>query len=191
MIDYLVRPGPFRRETAWRLADGALVEAPLGKTERLWPLASLRTLRIATGTNRYVPDETVMRLTFRKGAVNIGSYSFRRIGDYEDQGSVFTGFVRAVCAEAARIAPAARFEAGQSRAVGVFTGAMVLMGVGVVMLIGVALSAGFRGLGLDLAARLAFGLLLMIAAQPWVSGAGTRRFDPLAPSPRALAGGRP
>ena len=37
-----------------------------------------------------------------------------------------------------------------------------------VLLLLVALRAGASGLGLDLAARLSFGLLLMIAAQPWL-----------------------
>jgi hypothetical protein len=187
---YVVRPGPFRKYAAWRLADGVLVQGEDGRADRAWPLSSLRALRLAPGTNRYVPDETVLRLAFRRGAVSLGSHSFHRVGEYENQTQTFTPFVRALCVEAARLAPKARFESGSARVAGVFLGAMMLLGAGVVLLLLVALRAGASGLGLDLAARLGFGLLLMMAIQPWLSGAGVHRFDPLAPTPGALAGGR-
>ena len=191
MNGYTVRPGPFRKYAAWRLADGVLIQGEDGRADRAWPLSTLRALRLAPGTNRYVPDETILRLIFRRGAVSLGSHSFHRLGEYENQSQAFTPFVRALCAEAARLAPKARFEAGSGRVAGVFLGAMALLGIGVLLLLLVALRAGASGLGLDLAARLACGLLLMVAIQPWISGAGVHRFDPLAPTPSALAGGRP
>jgi hypothetical protein len=186
---YLVRQGAFRKATAWRLADQALVESRAGRREKVWPLAALRLIRIAPGTNRYVPGETVMRLVFRRGAVSIGSHSFRGVAHYEDQSRGFAPFVRAVCAEAAQAAPTARFETGGMQTASVFLGAMVLMGIGVAALLIVAVTTGASGLGLDLAARLSFGLLLMLAVQPWVSGVGPRRFDPLAIPVGVLPGG--
>ena len=178
MTAYVVRQGAFRRETTWRLTEGALVESQAGARERAWPFSALRLVRIAPGANRYVPGETVMRMAFRRGTVAIGSHSFRGVAQYEDQSRAFAAWVRAVCAEAARTAPGARFEAGTAWTGGVFLGAMVLLGLGVAALLAVSLSTGASGLGLDLAARLSFGLMLMIAVQPWLSAAGSRRFDP-------------
>ncbi len=191
MTDYAVRQGAFRQETTWSLTEDALVESQAGRRERVWPFSALRLVRIAPGTNRYVPGETVMRMVFRRGALNIGSHSFRGLARYEDQSRAFTAWVRAVCAEAARTAPHARFEAGVAWASGVFLGAMVLLGLGVAALLAVSLTPGANGLGLDLAARLSFGLLLMIAVQPWLSAAGSRRFDPAAIPADLLSGRRP
>lgn len=190
MTAYAVRQGAFRGETTWRLTEGALIESQAGRRERVWPFSALRLIRIAPGANRYVPGETVMRMVFRRGAVNIGSHSFRGLALYEDQSRAFATWVRAVCAEAARTAPGARFEAGVIWTGGVFLGAMVLLGAGVAALLVVSLSTGASALGLDLAARLSFGLMLMIAVQPWLSAAGSRRFDPAAIPAEVLAGRR-
>jgi hypothetical protein len=175
----------------WRLTDQALVESRAGRRERLWPLNSLRRVHISPGANRYLPDETVLRLVFRRGALNIGSHSFRGLARYEDQTRAFTAWVRAVCAEAASAAPGARFESGAMAMAGVFTGAMVLLGIGVAALLLVSITTGASGLGLDLAARLSFGLMLMIAVQPWIAGRGLKQFDPCAIPASVLAGGRP
>jgi hypothetical protein len=189
VIDYRVRQGAFRKETAWRLSEDALVESQAGRRDRVWPLSALRAVRIAPGTNRYVPGEMVMRLAFRRGAVSIGSHSFRGVARYEDQTSAFAAWVRAVCAEAARLAPGARFESGAAQTAGVFLGAMILLGAGIAALLAVSMSTGFSGFGIDLAARLSFGLMLMFAIQPWVSGAGSKRFDPLVIPIAVLPGG--
>jgi hypothetical protein len=188
---YAVRQGAFRKETTWSLTEGALVESQAGRGERVWPFSALRQIRIAPGANRYVPGEVVMRMVFyRRRAIDIGSHSFRGVARYEDRSRVFAAWVRSVCAEAARTAPGARFEAGAAWTGGVFLGAAVLLGIGVAALLAVSLSTGANLLGLDLAARLSFGLLLMIAIQPWLSAAGSRRFDPLAIPADVLAGRR-
>ena len=190
MTLYVTRPGPFTPPTTWRVEAGALSENRIGRPERRWPLSGVRVVRLAPAANRYVPDTAVLRVVFRTRAVSIGSHSFEGLGHYRDQTQAFGGFVRALCAEVAAAAPAARFEAGRDRAAGVFTGAMAILAAGIVFMLLASVAGGLYALGLNLTARLAFVLLLMVAAQPWLAGAGPRRFDPGHVTAETLAGGR-
>lgn len=192
MSGYAVRRGPFEKTMTFRLSGGDLVQSLPGKPDKAWPLHHLRAVRIAPGVNRYVPDEIVLRLVFRKGAirlgaVSMGSHSFQGLANYADQRASFIPFAREVCREAANVTPPVRFEHGAARAAGVFTGAMMILGAGVILLLIAALGAGAAGLGVDLAARLAFVLMVMLAVQPWLTGAGPRRFDPRSIPPDVLS----
>jgi hypothetical protein len=183
---YTVRRGPFEKAATFRLSDGELIQSIEGKPDKHWTLSQLRRARIAPGTNRYVPDEQVLLLHFHKRIVALGSHSFHSLGDYTDQRPAFAAFAREVCRQAAELAPQAKFQAGAARAAGVFTGAVAILGVGIVLLIVTAVGAGAAGLGIDLGARLIFVLLLMLAAQPWLVGVGPKAFDPRSIPPGLL-----
>ena len=176
-MTYTVRRGLFDQPTTFRLDGETLIESRGGK-DKAWPLGELRAARLAAGTNRYVPGERILRLSFRKGALSVGSHSVAGLAQYRDQGEAFADFVQDVCETAVLAAPAARFEAGSPRGAGLFIGAAAILGCGIALILLVAVAARQWALGAELVARFAFALLLMLAVAPWLSGAKARRFDP-------------
>lgn len=176
-MSYTVRRGPFEKPVTWRLDGDALVQRR-NSTEMSWRLDQLRIVRLTAGTNRYSPGERVLRLGFRKGGVSIGSHDYRGIAQYQDQGEAFSNLVRDICETARIAAPAARFEGGDSRGVGLFFGAAAILGCGIGLLLIGAVAARAWALGADLAARFVFVLLLMLAVAPWLPGGRARGFDP-------------
>jgi hypothetical protein len=178
-VTYTVRRGLFDKAATWRLEGDALIESRDGK-DKAWPLEGLRVARLVAGTNRYVPGERILRLSFRKGGVGISSHSVAGLAQYRDQGETFSDFVREVCEAAGVAAPKARFEGGTNRGAGLFIGAAAILGCGIVLLLIGAVAARQWGLGAELVARFVFVLLLMLAVAPWLPGAQARRFDPRA-----------
>jgi hypothetical protein len=184
-VSYTVRRGLFDKPAAWRLDGDVLVESRDGK-DKAWPLEGLRAARLVAGTNRYVPGERILRLSFRKGSVGVSSHSVMGLAQYRDQGEAFSDLVREVCARASLVAPTARFEGGANRGAGLFVGAAAILGCGIVMLLLGAVAARQWALGAELVARFSFVLLLMLAVAPWLPGAQARRFDPRAVPPDLL-----
>ena len=176
-MSYTVRRGLFDKPATWRLEGETLIESRDGK-DKAWPLGELRVARLLPGTNRYVPGERILRLSFRKGGVGISSHSVMGIAQYRDQGDAFSELVRDVCERAGTAAPAARFEGGANRGAGLFVGAAAILGCGIVVLLLGAVVARQWALGAELVSRFAFVLLLMLAIAPWLPGARARRFDP-------------
>ena len=185
-MSYTVRRGLFDKPATFRLDGETLIESRDGK-DKAWPLGELRAARLAAGTNRYVPGERILRLSFRKGGVAVSSHTVAGMAQYRDQGEAFADFVQNVCEAAAAAAPAARFEAGSNRGAGLFIGAAAILGCGIVLILLGAVAARQWALGAELVARFAFVLLLMLAVAPWLPGARARRFDPRA-VPRDLLG---
>ena len=182
-MKYTVRRTPFGPPTTWRLDGGVLTEQ--GRKTRHWPLADLRSVRILRTNTRRSADTRVLRLTFGARTVSIGSHSLTGRLTITDQTQVFAAFARAVCEQAAHHAPRARFEAGGARIGGIFAGAVAIFGVGLVLVLAATITAGAFTLGLELATRLAFVLILMLAAWPWIGELDRRSFDPKA-VPREL-----
>ena len=170
---YAARARPWARRVEWRLADETLTGA--GRT---YPLTELRGVRIARGDGRYAPDALMVRLIFRRGAVALSSLSFRDRLSPTDQAPELAAFTRSLLDAAARLAPRARYETGAAMFPGLFVGAGAILAVGVLLVLMATVTAGAYALGVELAARLSFALMLMLAAWPWVGGMGVRRFDP-------------
>ena len=178
---YAARARPWARLAEWRLEDGTLTGP--GRTYRI---ADLRAVRLSRGDGRYAPDALMARLVFRKGAVGLSSLSFRDRLSPTDQTPELAAFLRALLAQAAELAPLARYDTGRALIPGLFLGAVGILAVGVVLVLLATVAAGSYALGVELAARLAFALLRMLALWPWIGELGIRRFDPAAIPPGLL-----
>ncbi len=179
---YAARPGPIGKVLTWRLEGDTLVED--GARTRRLPLSDLRAANLSRESRGL--QRRVLRLDFGAGRlIRIPSLSFERALAPQDRSPAFAAFVRRLLAAAAARSAGARFETGESRLARLYAGAAAILGVGLVLTLMAALVADAAALGVELAARLAFVLLLMLAAWPWVVRAGVRSFDPLA-IPREL-----
>ena len=179
---YTCRPRPWARLAEWRLEDDTLSGAV-----RPHRLVDLRSVRIARGDGRYAPDALTVRLSFRTGAVDLSSLSFRDRLSPTDQTPELAAFTEKLLARAALLAPSARYETGKSFVPGLFLGAAAILGAGILAVLLATLAAGSYALGLELAARLSFVLILMFALWPWIAALGLRRFDPAAIPPGLLS----
>lgn len=152
-----------------------------GRRERRWALSDLRVFRLAglPGSPRRAAS-----LSFARGRCVIASHSWRGPGRFEDRMESFSPLVRAIAATAADRAPRARFATAGLELGEAFVWTMGLLGIGAAVLLVASISAGAVSLGLDLAARLLFVLILMLAALPWLRR-GAATLDPRA-IPRAL-----
>ncbi|MFZ5669486.1 MAG: hypothetical protein ACOY4K_08320 [Pseudomonadota bacterium] len=87
----------------------------------------------------------------------------------------FSALARAIAAETAG---QARFTTGRLEIGEAFAWTIGLLAAGAAALVVLSLAGGAPGLGVALAARLVFVLILMLAALPWLSR-GPTRLDPL------------
>jgi hypothetical protein len=159
----------------WVLEGETLVEDGV-RTRRL-PLADLRTANLsreARGLTR-----RILQLDFGRGRlVRIPSLTFEQRLAPADQTPAFAAFARELLATASQAAPSARFETGRSRLTRLYFGAGAILLVGLVLTLLAAFVADAAALGVELAARLGFVLILMIAAWPWIGAFGVRPIDP-------------
>jgi hypothetical protein len=170
---HAARLAPLRPETVWTLTDDSLIESG-GKREHRHALKGLRTLRFAglPGSPRHA-----VVLQFAKGRCVIASHSWRGPGRFEDRTDTYSPFVRALIEQAADLAPRARFATAGLEVGEAFLWTIGLLGLGAVVLLVTSISAGAASLGVALAARLVFVLILMLAALPWFRGR-TATIDP-------------
>jgi hypothetical protein len=176
---YSARTAPFQPETVWALEDGALVETRGTRVRRL-PLAGLTRFRLAApekGARR-----RLLALKFGRERVYIGSQSYKAPGVFEDRLADFSPFARELAAVAAE-ASGARFTLARIEARPALTGVIGLLSVGALVVLIASLSAGMAAVGVDMAARMAFVLILLLAVLPWLSKGDA--FDPFDP-PRDL-----
>jgi hypothetical protein len=164
-----------RPETVWTLSDDSLIETG-GKRERRLLLKDLRTVRFAGLPGS--PRRAVV-LQFARGRCVIASHSWRGPGRFDDRTDTYSPFVRTLVAQAADHAPRARFATAGLEIGEAFLWTIGLLGIGAVVLLVTSISAGAASLGIALAARLVFVLILMLAAQPWLAGR-TGALDPAA-----------
>ncbi len=118
-------------------------------------------------------------LQFAKGRCVVPSHSWRGPGRFDDRMESFAPLVRTLAERAAEVAPRARFATAGLEIGEAFLWTMGLLGLGAIVLLAASVSAGAAGLGVALAARLVFVLILMLAAMPWLKGGGAT-FEPRA-----------
>lgn len=167
------RLAPFQPETVWTLDGGTLVQAR-GGVERRFPLSALTRYRLAApadGSRR-----RALTLVFGRARVVLTSQSYAGPGRFEDRLSSFSTLARAIAAVGADLSPRARFDLARLRARTALTWVMGLLAFGTGATLLFSLTAGMAAVGVDLAARMSFVLILMLAVLPWL-GRGAD-FDP-------------
>lgn len=160
-ISHSARLSPLQGETVWTLEGGEIVERR-GRRARRYSLAKLKSLQSAQGG---------AVLTFARGRLTIPAMSYTRGLRPENRAASFAAFVGAVAGAAAVTTPGARFRnAGTSMAEPLIW--MVgLLGAGALVLLLFAATAGAWTLGVALAARLVFVMILAVGALPWLDRA--------------------
>lgn len=179
-LSHSARLAPFQQPTVWTLKDGTLVETR-GVRVRGFPLSALTRFRVAAAPRG--GRRRVLQLSFGRARMVIIAQSYAGPGRVEDRLDSFSAFVRALSREAADAAPAARFDLARIEARPALTWVIGLLAIGAVAVLVSSLGAGMAGVGIDMAARMSFALILLLAVLPWLSGGDS--FDPRDP-PRDL-----
>lgn len=177
-IAHSARLAPFQPETVWTLEVGTLVETR-GKVVRRFPLSALTRYRLAAPPPSRNGDggrRRALLLTFGRRRLVIASQSYVAPGRFEDRLESFSTLARALAAVGADLSPRARFGLARFQARTALTWIMGLLAFGAAAMLLFSISAGMVAVGLDMAARAAFVLILMIAALPWLNR--TADFDP-------------
>jgi len=145
--------------------DGDTLIETTGKRERRWPLAAARALTLAPPGPG---GRSAAWLSFPRGRVTLVSHSWAGPGRFEDRSESFGSFVRALAARLAEVAPGARVAAAGQGGLDGMTWTVGLLGAGVAVLLIFSLLSTTPGLGVSLAARLLFALILIFAVTPWL-----------------------
>lgn len=177
-VSHRARLAPFQPETVWTLEAGTLTETR-GRIVRRFPLSGLTRYRLAAAPpdrNGRDSRRRVLTLSFGRAKVVMTAQSYAGPGRFEDRLASFSTLARAVAAVGADLAPRARFGVARLQARTALTWVMGLLALGALATLVSSLSAGMAGVGIDMAARMAFVLVLMLAVLPWL-GRGAD-FDP-------------
>ena len=158
-ISHSARLSPLQGETVWTL-DGDAITEQRGRGERRFELAKLKSLQSAQGG---------AILTFARGRLTIPAMSYTRGLRPENRAASFAAFVGAVAAAAAVTTPGARFRNAGAPMAEPLIWMIGLLGAGAVMLLLFAATAGAWTLGVALAARLVFVLILAAGTLPWLN----------------------
>ena len=165
-IVHRARTAPFQPETVWTLEAGTLVETR-GKLVRRFQLSSLTRYRLAASTDG--SHRRALLLTFGRPRLVITSQSYVGPGRYEDRLASFSTLARALAAVGADLSPRAKFGLAKFQARAALTWVMGLLALGAAAMLLFSLSAGMVAVGVDMAARMSFVLILMVAALPWLN----------------------
>ncbi|MDO8409856.1 MAG: hypothetical protein Q7S93_07325 [Phenylobacterium sp.] len=152
------RISPLLPPTEWALEDGELVERR-GSRVRRFRLSELRRLTIADG---------LARADFPRGRVRIPARSFVSGLRLERHDDTFMALTEALAAQGAA-APQVRLGQVRPQVGEMVVWTIALCGAGAVAVIGAAGLIGAWALGLALAARLVFVLILAAAVLPWIT----------------------
>jgi hypothetical protein len=178
------RLSPLIGETTWAIVDGVLIQSR-GKATLALPLSGLtRMTLIPAGPRRAYPSAS---LAFGMRRLTLPSASFGPRG-VEPRSESFSVLIRDLARQAKAASPAARFVlAGAIDRRSPLVWAIALVGAGALVMALMSFSPAAAGIGVSLAARMAFVALLLGAALPWM-GPGGRDFDPAAIPAGALRG---
>jgi hypothetical protein len=168
---------PFTPHETFSLHDGVLTRIA-GRGRKQWPLARLRRFTLGVRRSPYAQPVRFVRLRFGREVQTIACGP--KVEGY-------AAFVSALAHAAARSAPKARFEAEGGRLAGLLILISALLGAGASAMAIAAIMAGLAPLGLDLAARLSFLVILVFALTPWIGRAAPRALDPNALPPALLS----
>lgn len=157
-ISYTARLSPWQGDTVWSLEAGDVVERR-GARERRFALADLVSLRASA-------SGVLLRFRGRR-TLPVPSLSYGGVRP-RDQAASFAPFLAALLDAAPTAAPKARILATTANIGEPLIWIMGLMGAGAVALLLFAATAGEWALGVTLAARLVFVLILAAAALPWL-----------------------
>ena len=184
MSAHSARLSPLTGETTWAIVDGVLIQSR-GKTTLALPLPDLtRMTLIPAGRRRAYPSAS---LAFGMRRVTVPGASFGPRG-VEPRIESFSALVRDLAAQAGSAAPKARFVlAGATDRRTPLLWTIALVGAGALVMALMSFSPAAAGIGVSLAARMAFVGLLLGAALPWLASGG-REFDPAAIPAGALHG---
>ncbi|MBP6547100.1 MAG: hypothetical protein KA220_10315, partial [Phenylobacterium sp.] len=108
-------------------------------------------------------------LTFARGRLTIPAMSYTRGLRPENRAASFAAFVGAVAAAAAVTTPGARFRNAGAPMAEPLIWMIGLLGGGALLLLLFAATAGAWTLGVALAARLVFVMILATGALPWLN----------------------
>lgn len=184
-LRHSARLSPFQPETVWTLEGAELVERR-GPREQRFPLSTLTSFRLAKP--REGGRRRVLTLGFGRRKTILTAQSYLGPGRFDDRLASFSLFARAVAAVAADLAPKARFEiAGVMAPREALTWVMSFLAFGTVVMLLFAFSPGMLAISIEIAARMAFLLILLAAALPWL-GRG-QGLDPHALPEDLLPGG--
>ena len=171
VLSHSVRLAPFQPETVWTLEGAELIERR-GPREQRFALSTLTVFRLARP--REGGRRRVLTLVFGRRKTVLAAHSYAGPGRFEDRLASFSLLARAVAGVAADLAPpganrGARFEMASVLAPREgLTWVMGLLAVGTVSMLLMAFSPGMTGLALEIAARMAFVLILLAAVLPWL-----------------------
>lgn len=115
-------------------------------------------------------------MTFGRRRVVIASQSYVAPGRFEDRLSSFSTLARALAAVGADLAPRAKFGTAGFQVREAFTWVIGLLGLGAAAMLMFSLTAGMAAVGIEMAARMGFVLILLLAALPWLNRSVV--FDP-------------
>uniref|UniRef100_B0SZD7 Uncharacterized protein n=1 Tax=Caulobacter sp. (strain K31) TaxID=366602 RepID=B0SZD7_CAUSK len=170
-LRHSARLAPFQPETVWTLEGAELVERR-GPRERRFPLSSLTVFRLAKP--REGGRRRVLTLVFGRRKTVLTAQSYAGPGRFEDRLASFSLLARAVAGVASDLAPPGtgrgpRFElAGVMAAREGLTWIMGLLAFGTGVMLLLAFTPGMTAMAIALAARMAFVLILLAAALPWL-----------------------
>lgn len=165
-VRHSARLSPFQPETVWTLEGAELVERR-GPREQRFALSALTAFRLAKP--REGGRRRVLTLSFGRRKTILTAQSYLGPGRFDDRLAGFSLFARAVAAVAADLAPRARFElAGVMAPRESLTWVMGFLAFGTVVMLLFAFSPGMLAISIEIAARMAFLLILLAAALPWI-----------------------
>ncbi|MDP2214428.1 hypothetical protein [Phenylobacterium sp.] len=152
------RISPLLPITEWTLTDAELVEQR-GARIRRFALADLRRISVSEG---------LAQIRFTRGQVRIPARSFGRRGQLDDHSDSFARLTEALAAQGAAYAPQLRLGPPRPQGAEMVVWTIALCGAGALAVLGAAATIGAWSLGLALAARLVFVLILAVAVLPWI-----------------------
>ena len=167
-IVLVIPPRPMGPREQYIVEDGVLVRVT-GRKRSNWPLAGLRRFTLGVRRSPYTKPLRFVRLRFggREQIIVCGP-----------EAAGYAAFVSALAQAAVRAAPQVRIEAERGRLAGVLVMSAALLAAGAAALAVAAVMAGLAPLGLDLAARLSFLLIMVFAVTPWISRTAPTALDP-------------
>jgi len=157
-ISYTARLSPWQGDTTWSLEAGEVVERRAAR-ERRFALTELVSLRASA-------SGVLLRFRGRR-TLPVPALSYGGVRP-RDQAATFAPFLAALLDAAHADAPKAKVLATRANLGEPLVWIMALMGAGAVALLLFAATAGEWALGVTLAARLVFVLILAAAALPWL-----------------------